>query len=101
MRSTSIRRALGALVTLLLLWGGAAQSCPMCEAAFGETDPTSRAISWSVLFLMAVPYTILGSVGGWLYLSSRRAPGRRRAAVIDLRSASREAPVDVPQGEPS
>jgi hypothetical protein len=101
MRRTSIRHALEALVTLLLLWGGDAQSCPMCAAAVGESDPAAFAISWSILFLMVVPYTILGTIGGWLYLSYRRAPGRRRAAVIDLRSASYEAGADDPEGEPS
>ena len=61
-----------------------AQSCAMCLSSFGPDDPTARAFSWSILFLMAAPYTICGTVAGWLFLMYRRAPGRRRASIIDL-----------------
>lgn len=60
-----------------------AQGCAMCATAFGAQDPTARAISWSVLFLMATPYTIVGVAGAWLYYMHRRTP-RGRGAVIDL-----------------
>ena len=65
-----------------------AQSCAMCGSSFGENDPVSRAFSWSILFMMATPYTVVGLIGAFLFFTYRRA-GRRRAAVIDFRSASR------------
>jgi hypothetical protein len=61
----------------------------MCASSFGENDPVSRAFSWSILFLMATPYTIVGGVAIFLYLMYRRTPGRRRAPIIDLARASR------------
>ena len=57
-----------------------AQACAMCGSAFGADDPVGRAISWSILFLMAAPYVIVGTVAGLLLFVHRRAPGggRRR-----------------------
>lgn len=69
----------------------AAQSCAMCGSALAN-DPLGRAFSWSILFMMATPYTVVGAAGLWLYFMYRRAPGRRRADVIDLARAGRERP---------
>jgi ABC-type sulfate transport system permease subunit len=60
-----------------------AQGCAMCGTAFTKDDPVTRAFSWSVLFLIAMPYTIFGLAAGWLFLAHRRR-GRRRADVIAL-----------------
>ena len=60
-----------------------AQSCAMCGSSFGVDDPVQRAFSWSILFLMAAPYTLFGAVAGWLFYAHRRA-GRRRAAIVEL-----------------
>jgi hypothetical protein len=59
-----------------------AQGCAMCGSALAD-DPVGRAISWSIIFLMAAPYVIVGAIGSWLYLTYRRA-GRRRAAAVGL-----------------
>ena len=77
-----------------------AQSCAMCTSSFGPNDPTSRAFSWSILFLMAAPYSIVGTVAGWLFLTYRRAPGARRATVIDL-ARVRTAPTETTGGDVS
>ncbi len=102
---TNVRRSLAA--TAFVLLGTAsralAQSCAMCAASFGPNDPTSRAISWSILFLMAAPYTIVITAAGILFYMHRRAPGRRRAPIIDLARAARllRRPATAPghQGE--
>ena len=102
---TPIRRSL--VATAIVLLGSTtrvlAQSCAMCAASFGPNDPTSRAISWSILFLMAAPYTIVLTAAGVLFYMHRRTPGRRRAAIIDLATAARllRRPAAVPghQGE--
>jgi len=65
-----------------------AQSCAMCGTALAD-DPLGRAFSWSILFLMAAPYTIFGTIAGWIFFTYRRALGRRRAAVIDLAETGR------------
>ena len=50
-----------------------AQGCAMCKTALdGPMDPTTEAFNVSSLFLMATPYTVVGTVGVWLYLNARR-----------------------------
>jgi hypothetical protein len=79
--------------TLLAAIGGAAalsaadalaQGCAMCGTAFSPDDPVTRAFSWSVLFLIAMPYTVFGLAAGWLFLAHRRRRSRRRAEVVTL-----------------
>jgi len=98
----SFSRALA--IAALVVWGAAAdvlaQSCAMCSASFAPDDPVQRAFSWSILFLMAAPYSIVAAVGGWLFFVHRRASGRHRAAVLDLTRARRPAPAGVPGGTP-
>jgi hypothetical protein len=65
-----------------------AQGCAMCGSSFGENDPVTRAFSWSILFLMATPYTIVGVIGAYLYYIHRRGPRRPRAAVARLARSS-------------
>jgi hypothetical protein len=89
MRSHLASRSLALGGALLLAAGDAlAQSCAMCTSSFGENDPVSRAFSWSILFMMAMPYTIFGTIAGVLFWSHRRG-GRRRAAIIDFARAAR------------
>jgi hypothetical protein len=61
-----------------------AQGCAMCGTAFTPDDPVTRAFSWSVLFLIAMPYTVFGLAAGWLFLAHRRQSARRRAEVLTL-----------------
>ncbi len=50
-----------------------AQGCAMCKTALdGPPDPVTEAFNVSSMFLMATPYTVVASVGAWIYLASRR-----------------------------
>ena len=75
-----------------------AQGCAMCGTAFNHDDPVARAFSWSVLFLIAMPYTLFALAAGWLFLAHRRRSGRRRADVIVLR---RTQATDAPEESPT
>ena len=81
-----------AIVGLLLAPAGEAlaQSCAMCASSFGPNDPVTKAFNWSIIFLMAAPYTLFGAVAGWLFLSHRRAAARRRTHVVELALARRQ-----------
>jgi hypothetical protein len=47
-----------------------AQGCAMCRTTLdGATDPLVGALNTSVLFMMAMPYVLVGSIGGWIFLS--------------------------------
>ncbi len=51
-----------------------AQGCAMCRTAVeGSDDPLARALSVSTLFLLAMPFAIVASVGGWIFFSLRAA----------------------------
>ena len=75
-----------------------AQGCAMCGTAFNHDDPVARAFNWSVLFLIAMPYTVFALAAGWLFLAHRRRSGRRRADVIVLR---RTRTADRPEENPT
>jgi hypothetical protein len=53
----------------------AANACSVCWG--GDTGPIADAFNWSVLFLMAAPYIVMGSIAGWLFYSYRRAAAKR------------------------
>ena len=82
------------LALLGLLGPGAshalAQGCAMCGTALKD-DPLGRAFGWSVLFLIAAPYSVVGLLGGYIFYSYWRPAGRRRASVIDLFKTGRLA----------
>ena len=55
-----------------------AGACSVCVTG-GDNDPTSNAFNWSVFFLMATPYTVVGSIAGWLFYKYRRAAAKPTA----------------------
>jgi len=61
----------------LILVPALAGACSVCVTG-GDNDPTSNAFNWSVLFLMATPYTVVGSIAGWLFFKYRRAAAKPR-----------------------
>ncbi|MGH7827118.1 MAG: hypothetical protein ACREQ7_18330 [Candidatus Binatia bacterium] len=80
------------LLGLLAAWAGPvvttslAVACSVCVTG-SANDPSAGAYNWSVLFLMAAPYLVAGSVAGWLVYSYRRAAAKREeidgAAGVD------------------
>jgi hypothetical protein len=58
------------------------EACAVCGTGPGVAgDPTARGFYWGILFLMAMPFAIAGSIGAWLtYRYWRaRAGGWRKA----------------------
>ena len=78
-----------------------AQSCAMCASSFGPNDPRQRAFNWSILFLMAAPYTLFGGAVLCLVILHRRGAGRRRAPVVTLPWGRRDAAPAAPGPEES
>lgn len=62
----------------LILAPALAGACSVCVTG-GDNDPTTNAFNWSVLFLMATPYTVVGSIAGWLFFKYRRAAAKPTA----------------------
>jgi heme/copper-type cytochrome/quinol oxidase subunit 2 len=62
-------------LALVALFPSLATACAVCVTGAGN-DSTTDAYNWSVLFLMAAPYVVVGSVVGWLVYAYRRAAKR-------------------------
>jgi heme/copper-type cytochrome/quinol oxidase subunit 2 len=56
-----------------------AMACAVCVTG-AANDPTAEAFNWSVLFMMATPYLVAGSIVGWLVYAYRRAAAKRDRA---------------------
>lgn len=58
-------------------------ACPTCKDALAENDPTSQAQAagyfYSILFMMAMPFLILGTFGSAAYFSIKRAKEQQAA----------------------
>ncbi|QEG36971.1 hypothetical protein Pr1d_43110 [Bythopirellula goksoeyrii] len=55
-------------------------ACPTCKDVLADDDPLSQARAagyfYSILFMMAMPFVLIGTFGGAAYLSIRRARQR-------------------------
>jgi Na+-driven multidrug efflux pump len=85
-RLISSRVILALLVALLL--AGVASACPTCKEGLAEADPQQQSIAagyyYSILFMMSMPFAILGTFGSLAYLSIRRARGQQEAGAGEL-----------------
>jgi hypothetical protein len=75
-----------------------AQGCAMCRTALSGDDPLSQGIFWSVMVLMAAPFLVAGSIGGWLFYRYRRAQRTRHhtASILPLPTFFNEQKEDQP-----
>jgi hypothetical protein len=62
---------------LVLIVPAIASACSVCLGGAEGNDPLTDAFNWSVLFLMAMPYAVVGSIGGWIFYSYRSAARKR------------------------
>ena len=70
-----LRLALGAAAAAMIYTSAMAHACSVCLT--GDSGPVSDAYNWSILFLMATPYTVMGCVGTWLVYKYRKAAKQR------------------------
>ncbi|MGH8056039.1 MAG: SCO family protein [Candidatus Entotheonellia bacterium] len=79
------------MVNRMICWGGVlgifmiliptmALACAVCFV--GPNDNQDYGYYVSTLLLMAMPYTVVGTIGGWLFLRYRVAQGRPVGAAI-------------------
>ena len=72
-----------ATITALLLSATSAAACPTCKDGIAESDPASQAMAkgyfYSILFMMAMPFVIIGTFGGAAYLSIKWARVEQRS----------------------
>jgi uncharacterized paraquat-inducible protein A len=80
-----------AAIALALLIASVAAACPTCKDGLAQNDPHGESIAagyyYSILFMMAMPFAILGTFGSLAYLSIRRArleDSRRDAEIAEV-----------------
>jgi hypothetical protein len=78
------------LVAPALFFPALGLACAVCLTG-APNDPVTDAFNWSVLFLMAAPYTIVGSIAGCLFFMHRRSSSQNRGAVREDRPILRIA----------
>ena len=77
MKSSKLKRSALILLTVLgLTLAGplatAVQACPNCKIANEESDAKPRAYMYSILFMLAVPGTMVGGMTFGLFMLGRR-----------------------------
>lgn len=64
-------------VAIVLLLSTAVVACPTCKNGLAENDPHHQSLVsgyyYSILFMMSMPFLLLGSIGGYFYLEVRKA----------------------------
>jgi hypothetical protein len=62
---------------LLLLLQAAAMACPNCKESLAQNDPAHatlvRGYFWSILFMMSMPFLILGGLSALFWWEVRKA----------------------------
>lgn len=57
-----------------------AQGCAMCATLVGGPgDPLGKGLNTSIMFLMAMPFTLTAIVGGWIVYMYRRRNDRHQS----------------------
>jgi len=79
-----LRHAASVAIGLSLTGPAAAVACPLCKDAIAN-DPVAAAFNSTTEFMIAVPFLLIGSIGGWIFYrywrSARDANAPERAPV--------------------
>ena len=92
-----MRRSLVLFALAVLLFAvldvSVVEACPTCKQALAgqaKYGNLPQAYMWSIIFMMSMPFLLLGSFGGYMYLQVRRA--RQAASQPAMVPASNAAP---------
>ena len=82
--SSRVSRLILALAIVVIL-AGVASACPNCKESLADPQQHSMATGYyySILFMMAMPFAILGTFGSLAYLSIRRARAQQTAIRVE------------------
>jgi hypothetical protein len=99
------------LVAAVLVLPQTTQACPSCKAALASQQANgSDLVSgffWSILFMMSMPFALVGSFSGYMYWQVRKArqkspppplPGEQPRTPAANSEAGSAPPPDVPNG---
>lgn len=76
-----------------------AEACPLCKQALNNTEQPAGDIAggyfWSILFMMSMPFLLLGSFSGYMYLAVRKARRELAARQGATEASSTAAPAST------
>ena len=74
--TAALRRCVPLLVILVVVAGAEAFGCPNCKDAVDTSDPdglnVARGYFYSILLMLAMPFTLAGSFGAYVWREMRR-----------------------------
>ena len=77
----SAARIVVCVMLLLVVMQSVALACPTCKDSLDQNDPARsnmvRGYFWSILFMMSMPFLILGGLGLLFYSEVRKARARQ------------------------
>jgi hypothetical protein len=77
------------LATMCLSMVQVAEACPLCKQALENSETAGadpvRGYFWSILFMMSMPFLLLGSFSGYMYLAVRKARREQEAKAAEQR----------------
>jgi hypothetical protein len=83
LRRGKIRKYVLAL-TLIVLFATVAEACPTCKEAVADSGNHANVVRgyfWSILFMMSMPFLILGGLGTYFYIQVTRARSSAESAA--------------------
>jgi hypothetical protein len=74
-------------VTVIVAAARDASACPSCQAALAEGQgDLARGIYYSILFMMSMPFAIIGSFAALMYRAVKREQRRKEAEAAQHES---------------
>lgn len=68
------------VVGMALAWAGTASACPSCkEALSGGQGDIVKGYFYSILFMMSMPFTMIGAFSGYMWYEVRKARAKSTA----------------------
>lgn len=65
-------RLIGAVAIGLAAISREAHACPSCKEGLGQTEQWAQGFNLSILFMMSMPFAVVGLIGGIVYYNYRR-----------------------------
>lgn len=105
LQSLRFRFVLAVLIVCAGLLDSGAQialGCPSCKAALASNGDLVKGFFWSILFMMAMPFTLLGTFSLYMYREVRRAraksepPSNPPREPVGAATANQETLAGVP-----
>ncbi|MEX2093775.1 MAG: hypothetical protein WD971_13910 [Pirellulales bacterium] len=84
-RTLIVALALVAVLAMMLTMATVASACPTCKEGVDASDPNHKSLAlgfyYSILFMMSMPYILLGTLGFVAYNSVKKAKLREQSEV--------------------